>query len=414
MAKPKSGSPPPKKGDTKKEGEGTNIGLPNRVQKQINHEFSPTVVEGYTPDPNEGIAKAAYFDNYVFQPNKSLPEEKLLLTGNNLTIPLQVSLLEALIYLQDIDLEQWVEQWNSRYTLFSPPDISNHKVEPEKIESIPKIKIVPWRQKNLKPDAKGMIDTISPQDFHIVEVWPDKKDEKTSFLLSGKKRDIINQIMLITNIKGGDGLAEFDEGLNFARKGQPTIVLIFTENGEDVEDGFQPVSARISFRLMKFTDNPERADPTLNANPLELIKDADLNRWGTRIAQYLYPGNTPYKYRKGKEKFCYHDWANGFSSWYPVRDRKDGVDLVKALLNIMELTYKPEYAKHTTSEDPTTTYPVLPKKVTPNFGQFKGQEIYLPRRYPIADVHFRTAYLLMPTFRNKKIILFSNGSRTQF
>lgn len=413
MATKKTSNPP--KGQTGKKQEESNVGIPNKVLKTINEQFSPTVVEGYTPNPNDGVAKAAFFDNYVFQPNKSLPEEKLLLTGNNLTIPLQISLLEALIYLQDIDLEQWVEAWNSRYEMFSPPEISNYKIKQEDAESIKKIKIAPWKQKGLTPGAKGMIDSIKPQDFHIVEVWPDKKDEKTSFLLSGKKRDIINQIMLIANIKGGgDGLAEFDEGLNFARKGQPTIVLIFTENGEDVEDGFQPVSARISFRLMKFTDNPDRADPTLNANPLELIKDTDLNRWGTRIAQYLYPGNTPYKYRKGKEKFCYHDWANGFSSWYPVRDKQDGVDLVKALLNIMELTYKPEYAKHTVSEDPAVTYPVMPKKVTPNFGQFKGQEIYLPRRYPIADVYFRTAYLLLPTFRNKKIILFSNGSRTQF
>ena len=189
MAKPKSGgSPPPSSQkntdpkNPKKEGEGTNVGLPNKVQKQIANEFSPTVVEGYTPSSKDGIAKAAYFDNYVFQPNKSLPEEKLLLTGNNLTIPLQVSLLEALIYLQDIDLEQWVEQWNSRYTLFSPPDISNYKVSNDKIETIPKLKIVPWRQKNLKPDAKGMIEAVKPQDFHIVEVWPDKKDEKNSFL----------------------------------------------------------------------------------------------------------------------------------------------------------------------------------------------------------------------------------------
>lgn len=412
MATSKKSNPP--KGPTGKKTE-SNVGIPNKALKAINEDFSPTFVEGYTPDPKDGVAKAAFFDNYVFQPNKSLPEEKLLLTGNNLTIPLQVSLLEALIYLQDIDLEQWVEQWNARYEKFTPPEISNFKVKQEELEGVKKIKIVPWKQKGLKPDAKGIIDTISPQDFHIVEVWLDKKDEKSSFLLSGKKRDIINQIMLITNIKGGgDGLAEFDEGLNFSRKGQPTIVCVFTENNEDVEDGFQPVSARISFRLMKFTDNPERADPTLNANPLELIKDADLNRWGTRIAQYLYPNNAPYKYRKGKEKFCYHDWANGFSSWYPVRDKQDGIDLVKALLNIMELTYKPEFAKHTVSEDPAVTYPIVPKKVTPNFGQFKGQEIYLPRRYPIADVYFRTAYLLMPTFRNKKIILFSNGSRTQF
>lgn len=411
MATKKSTSKPPG-GKTGKE---TNVGLPNSVKKKIDEDFSPTKVEGYEPPEADGLRKAAYFDNYVFQPNKSLPEEKLLLTGNNLTIPLQISLLEALIYLQDINLEEWVEQWNGRYALFEPPEQSNYRVSSDKLEEIKKIKIATWKQKGLTAEAKGMIDTVRPQDFSIVEVWPDKKDEKTSFLLSGKKRDIINQIMLIANIKGGgDGLAEFDEGLNFARKGQPTIVLIFTENGEDVEDGFQPVSARISFRLMKFTDNPERADPALHANPLELIKDTDLNRWGTRIAQYLYPGNAPYKYRKGKEKFCYHDWANGFSSWYPVRDKQDGVDLVKALLNIMELTYKPEFAKHTVSEDPAVTYPVIPKKVTPNFGQFKGQEIYLPRRYPIADVYFRTAYLLLPTFRNKKIILFSNGSRTEF
>ena len=403
---PKPGGPPPK-GPEKLE-------VPNKVLEQINKEFSPTKIEGNEPNPKDPIPKAGYFDNYVFQPNKSLPEEKLLLTGNNLTIPLQISLLEALIYLQDIDLEQWIEQWNNRYTLFTPPETSNYKVSNENLEDVKKIKIATWKQKGLTGESKGIIDTAKPQDFSIVEVWPDKKDEKNSILLSGKKRDIINQIMLIANIKGGgDSVSDFDEGMNFSRKGQPKIVLEFVESTDDVEDGFQPVSARVSFRLMKFTDNPDRADPA-NTNPLELIKNTDLNRWSNKIQENFYAGNTGYIYKKGKEKFCYHDWENGFSSWLPCKNLADGENLIKAMLRIPEITYNPIYAKHSVSIAPPETYPTLPKKVTLNFGFFNQEEKYLPRKFPIADVIFQRAYILLPTWRQKKLMLFDNGRKLTF
>ena len=178
--------------------------------------------------------------------------------------------------------------------------------------------------------------------------------------------------------------AESDKSHRVLREGRPRIILHFWEDIADVEPGYTPIRARISFRLM---------DQTATT-----ITQAEVSTYAHRIKANFATG-PGYVWRKGKLMVSYSDWSSGYQLQLLCRDKSEGRQLISEVLGIQN--HVPDWANMNTieNEEPTQSYPTLPPTE-----RILGETVRLPRRRPIADVRFQYASLSIEAL-NKNVIL---------
>lgn len=175
------------------------------------------------------------------------------------------------------------------------------------------------------------------------------------------------------------------------RRFKPQVVLNFRETGSELEPGFSPVWARISFRVMRET--------------AQSLTDAKLLTLANSIRQQFTNGSRPVIWRKGKTMFSYSDWAQGYQLQLLVKTKSDGRDLVQRVLNVQNDT--PDWSKANVSEneEASQAYPSNPGNIS-----ILGKARRAKRKRPTADCHFRNANLFINEMPNPICLVDADGS----
>lgn len=163
------------------------------------------------------------------------------------------------------------------------------------------------------------------------------------------------------------------EGEGTGRKFKPQITLFFQEDLDDIEAGYSPVTGEISFRIM------DEKGSTLS--------ESELKSYAQKIsANFAKPKG--FVWKKGKELSSYTDWEKGYQFQLLVRNKSEGKEIVKNILQIQQHT--PDWSKfnHQENEQPSKAYPTVPEREN-----VLGKSRKKPRRRPIADVRFQYAIL---------------------
>lgn len=158
---------------------------------------------------------------------------------------------------------------------------------------------------------------------------------------------------------------------NEQRKYRPQIYLHFKEPLDEVEAGFHPLEARITFRLMNETETS--------------LTTTELTSLANRIKQE-FGANFGYKWKKGKTLCNYVDPPRGYSLQIYAYSITEGKEVIGKILDIQN--HSPEWSKLTVSENdrPTEAYPVMPP-----IRNILGKQVREPRRRPVGNVQFTHA-----------------------
>lgn len=348
---------------------------------------------------------------YEFSPNKKLDgDRRYLVSGPEWSVMQQLSLLKTqhdllgdrLGYL--FTFEEFWDIWERGGKRFinrtGTPGLKTNY--PSSDRNNPDESVTPeWRKDSeTRPgfkEWKNPNEKANPK-IRIIEYWPDRSRETTSYLLMGSDSQIIQQILSM-EWEGGEtaNINGKDKPIGFRSKGQPRIVLYFVEDDEDVESGWDAIDGEISFRIMDKSTYPD--------SPLPKLETIDLKAIANKIHEiFVKPNNEKgYVWRKGKDSISYHDWPLGYRNWVLCRSLADGREIMEKIVAIREHEFKLHQLNYSQNQDPTTAYPIIPPTI-----DVLGKEVRQPRLRAIADVRFKSATAEIPNWKHP-ILLVSGG-----
>lgn len=171
-------------------------------------------------------------------------------------------------------------------------------------------------------------------------------------------------------------------------EGKPEVFLYFSQDKDSVPEGYTPVDAEISFRLMD-----ETSASITEGNALTLAK---------AIKAELTENNKGITFNKGKNIVSYTDRSLGYKFQVYTSSQKDGEEIIKKVMSIRN--HVPDDLKIKIS---------TPKKNSINIP--KGTELVYgkqrkKRRWrPTAKVRFRYAYLYIHGIEQQIMLLDTTG-----
>ena len=169
------------------------------------------------------------------------------------------------------------------------------------------------------------------------------------------------------------GIGETTFKQTVRRATHPKITLYFLEDLSDVADGYAPVDGQISVRLMDYDQGS--------------ITEAIARTYATRIKSAFAAGSG-FVWKKGKAMYTYTDWEKGYQLQLLCRTEAEGRRVVEQVLDIQSDTPDWSYFNIKENAEPTQAYPTI-SDIDRAYGENRRQ----PRRRPIADVRFQTAFL---------------------
>lgn len=169
------------------------------------------------------------------------------------------------------------------------------------------------------------------------------------------------------------GVGETTFNQKVRRKTHPKLTLYFLEDLSDVANGYKPVDGEISVRLMDY-------DPST-------ITENIARTHATRIRSAFAAG-AGFVWKKGKLMCSYADWDKGYQLQLLCRTEAEGRRVVEQVLDIQNDS--PDWSRLNITEngEPSQAYPTIP-----DLDRAYGENRRQPRRRPIADVRFQTAFL---------------------
>lgn len=158
-----------------------------------------------------------------------------------------------------------------------------------------------------------------------------------------------------------------------ARRFKPQIQLYFQEDYGDIEPGYAPVTAEISFRLMNETN--------------ETMIEAEARLLANKI-KTLFASGSGFRWKKGKVQCTYTDKEKGYALRVLAWSKSEGRRVIGQVLDIQNDS--PDWKKMNVSEneEATSAYPTIPRNEF-----IFGKTRRLPRQRPVADVRFQYALL---------------------
>ena len=170
------------------------------------------------------------------------------------------------------------------------------------------------------------------------------------------------------------------------RNSKPKVTLFFSENYEDIEQGYSPVTGTIGFRLMN-----------------GISTDAELKQIARRIKS-IFSTEEERKWKKGKLICSYSDWLSGYQLQLYVRRKENAKSLVNKILSIQG--HAPDWTNFQTKENEASSeaYPTIPVNEV-ELGRLRK----MPRRRPVATVVFRYAIVKMPRLSHPICLLDYSG-----
>lgn len=107
----------------------------------------------------------------------------------------------------------------------------------------------------------------------------------------------------------------YQQSVKFA----PQVVLYFKEDSEDVEEGYAPIDAEISFRVMDKTSSS--------------ITESDARNLANKI-KLEFANNGGYRWHKGRTKLSYRDKEKGYQFSVNAYSDTVGKTVIEKVLNI--------------------------------------------------------------------------------
>ncbi len=156
------------------------------------------------------------------------------------------------------------------------------------------------------------------------------------------------------------------------RKYRPQIILYFKEDAGDIEEGYNAVDGRISFRLMD--------------KDSETITKAELITLAKKI-KTEFGGSNGYTWKKGKDYYNYTDKDKGYQLQILGYNVSEAKQLIKKILNLQLHSFQEKKLTVAINEDPSLAYPTIPPQQN-----ILGELIREPRRRPVATVRFQYAH----------------------
>lgn len=235
------------------------------------------------------------------------------ITSEQLLLPLEEpSLLFAqreLIRTNGINFEQWWDEFKGGFVNGKRAKDTNYKT-------------ALWT----KPKYADITPTTSSSGAMTIEYWPDKDRSDDSYLLSGTVSDLIGGIMDIMRKQAVNGQNLSGKGSKPLLKGFPCIKLFF--KSENNVEGVKQI------RCTGFTENAKIAIAQKN---IELLKEADIIRWATKIKSIF--GDPGYIWQKGTSCLSYSGMIarlQGLEGYAYVQSEADGIALFTAILEIFD------------------------------------------------------------------------------
>lgn len=145
----------------------------------------------------------------------------------------------------------------------------------------------------------------------------------------------------------------------------PQVTLYFREDWVDVEDGYAPIEAEVSFRLMDETS--------------ESLTEAKLNTLAQRIRSEFASGQG-YRWHKGRTVVSYKDVARGYQFVVHAYSETEGREVIN---KVLDLQNHPFDLGNLTINQLGEAPPVVPPTRT-----ILGKARRLPRKRPVGYVRF--------------------------
>jgi hypothetical protein len=124
------------------------------------------------------------------------------------------------------------------------------------------------------------------------------------------------------------GIEKHDLDMQVSVEYKPQVVLFFRQDLQSVPDGYAPIEARISFRLMN--------------ESATTITQTNINTLATQIKTELALNNG-YIFDKGKVVCNYVDKAKGYSLQIYALSKAEGERVVRKILGIQNHAFDEEY-----------------------------------------------------------------------
>ncbi|MGL4502744.1 MAG: hypothetical protein ACRCU2_27015, partial [Planktothrix sp.] len=244
----------------------------DKTIERLNRAQAPTVFLGEEATQS-GVEASDQPQFDVFQVKlQGKDDAPIIISGNVLNVELQVSLLKALDQLLEIrkiaegsreSFEIWFEDF--AYEFKRDPIKKDFRTGPEasKLDKNNELKF--WGvSKDERPKfkwitpAKNETGAKETEDFHklgyyVIFFWKNRSKEDEFIYLTGTlteiKQHCIDAMRVSVDSKSSVGFGGF-----VSNKGKPKVVLFFEEKLGDVEEGYQPIKATLSFRLNNLTE----------------------------------------------------------------------------------------------------------------------------------------------------------------
>jgi hypothetical protein len=169
----------------------------------------------------------------------------------------------------------------------------------------------------------------------------------------------------------------------------PQVRLFFLEDSSEVEHGYSPVEADVSFRLMHET--------------AETITEADAKVIANKI-KTLFSSGRGFTWKKGRELWTYKDLAKGYNfrlfSWNETEAKK----VIEQVLDIQSHT--PNWDEHLSGTTKKKTFRTVPLS-----SRIYGKTRREARERPIATVRFKFAELKIHGLPNDVQLFDRSGFR---
>lgn len=168
---------------------------------------------------------------------------------------------------------------------------------------------------------------------------------------------------------------------------RPQVTLFFKEDLADVEEGYAPITAELSFRLRSSDDNITPAEAQVLANKIR-------NEFAT---------GTGYRWRKGRILLSYSDVEKGYLLNVYAASESEGREVIRKIMSIQGDTLEEENLKiNQLASTPPTVPPMR---------LIYGKSRRLPRKRPVGWVRFVWAEMHVWGVQNAIVLVDRSGRR---
>ena len=168
---------------------------------------------------------------------------------------------------------------------------------------------------------------------------------------------------------------------------RPQVTLFFKEDLADVEEGYAPLTAELSFRLRSSDDNITPAEAQLLANKIR-------NEFAT---------GSGYRWRKGRSLLFYKDVDKGYIFKVFAASENEGKEVIRKAMSIQGDTLDEDNLKISQLANTPPTVP--PMKL------IYGKTRRLPRKRPVGWVRFVWAEMHVWGIQEAIVLVDRSGRR---